>query len=97
MTHHERMQRESTLIAAIRKTLEEFAKVCADETDLVVLHQDALSSTLVSVEKKYVIAKNRSSLERKRQNPFDRRAGLSRGPGAIERTNCCRFLAILIF
>src|ERR1700739_4260404 len=43
MTNDERMQRESSLIAATRKTLSEFAKAYADETELVLLHQDALS------------------------------------------------------
>ena len=69
MTDDERMQRESNLIATVRKTLPEFAKACADDTELVLLHQDAFaadskrtntrssawrSSTLVSVGKKYV-------------------------------------------
>lgn len=35
------MQRESTLVATVRKTLPEFAKAFADETELVLLHQDA--------------------------------------------------------
>jgi hypothetical protein len=43
MTNDERMQRESSLIAATRKTLSEFAKAYADETELVLLHQDAPS------------------------------------------------------
>jgi hypothetical protein len=41
MTNDERMQRESSLIAAIRRRLPEFAKACADDTELVLLHQDA--------------------------------------------------------
>ena len=44
MTNDERMQRESNLIATIRKTLPEFAKERADETDLVSLHQDAFAA-----------------------------------------------------
>jgi hypothetical protein len=31
MTNEERMQRESNLIATIRKTLLDFAKMCADD------------------------------------------------------------------
>ena len=33
MTNDERMQRESSLIATIRKELPEFAKACADDTE----------------------------------------------------------------
>jgi hypothetical protein len=43
MTNDERMQRESNLIATIRKELPEFAKACADDTELVLLHQDAFA------------------------------------------------------
>ena len=38
MTNDERMQRESNLIATIRKKLPDFAKACADGTELVLLH-----------------------------------------------------------
>ena len=78
MTSDERMQRESSLIATIRKQLPEFAKVCADDTELVLLHQDAFAAdyqedeyTLLGMAIKYaglrgkevrVIGKNRSSL-----------------------------------
>lgn len=44
MTDDERMQRESSLIAAIRKKLPEFAKACADDAELVLLHQDAFAA-----------------------------------------------------
>ena len=44
MTNDERMQRESSLIATIRKKLPEFAKSCADDTELVLLHQDAFAA-----------------------------------------------------
>jgi hypothetical protein len=44
MTNDERMQRESSLIATVRKKLPEFAKACADETELVLLHQDAFAA-----------------------------------------------------
>lgn len=69
MTNDERMQRESSLIATIRTKLPEFAKACVDDTELVLLHQDAFaadyqrmntcssvwrSSTQVCVGKKYV-------------------------------------------
>src|ERR1019366_1608342 len=46
MTSDERMQRESNLIATIRKKLPEFAKACADDTELVLLHQDAFARRL---------------------------------------------------
>jgi hypothetical protein len=44
MTNDERMQRESGLIATIRKNLPDFAKMCADDTELVLLHQDAFAA-----------------------------------------------------
>ena len=44
MNSDERMQRESNLIATIRKKLPEFAKACADDTELVLLHQDAFAA-----------------------------------------------------
>jgi len=44
MNSHERMQRESNLVAIIRKKLPEFAKACADDTELVLIHQDALAA-----------------------------------------------------
>jgi hypothetical protein len=78
MTDHERMQRESGLIATIRKKLPEFAKACADDAEQVLLHQDAFAAdyqedqyTLLGMAIKYaglrgkevrVIGKNRSSL-----------------------------------
>jgi hypothetical protein len=78
MTDDERMQRESNLIATVRKTLPEFAKACADEAELVLLHQDAFAADyqedeyrLLGMAIKYaglrgkevrVIGKNRSSL-----------------------------------
>jgi hypothetical protein len=78
MTNDERMQRESSLIAIIRKKLPEFAKACADDTALVLLHQDAFAVdyqedeyVLLGMAIKYaglrgkevrVIGRNRSSL-----------------------------------
>jgi hypothetical protein len=44
MSNDERMQRESSLIATIRKKLPEFAKACADDTEVVLLHQDAFAA-----------------------------------------------------
>jgi hypothetical protein len=77
MTDEERMQRESSLIATIRKNLPDFAKACADDMELVLLHQDAFAAdyqedeyTLLGMAIKYaglrgkevrVIGKNRSS------------------------------------
>ena len=44
MTNEERMQRESNLIATIRKKLPDFARMCADDAELVMLHQDAFAA-----------------------------------------------------
>jgi hypothetical protein len=44
MTTDERMQRESNLIATIRKKRPEFVKVCADDAELVMLYQDAFAA-----------------------------------------------------
>jgi sulfite reductase beta subunit-like hemoprotein len=78
MTDEERMQRESSLIATIRKKLPEFEWMCADDAELVMLHQDSFAAdyqedeyTLLRMAIKYaglrgkevrVIGKNRSSL-----------------------------------
>jgi hypothetical protein len=78
MTNDERMQRESSLIATIRKNPPDFAKACADDTELVLLHQDAFAADyqedeymLLGMAIKYaglrgkevhVIGKNRSTL-----------------------------------
>jgi hypothetical protein len=79
MTNDERMQRESSLIATIRRKLPDFVKACGDDTELVLLHQDAFAAdyqedeyTLLGMAIKYaglrgkevrVIGKNRSSLD----------------------------------
>jgi hypothetical protein len=81
MTDDERMQRESSLIATIRRKLPEFAKACADDTELVLLHQDGFAADyqddeylLLGMAIKYaglrgkevrVIGKNRSTLGEK--------------------------------
>jgi hypothetical protein len=44
MTNDERMQRESSLIATIRTKLPDFARACADDAELVLLHQDAFAA-----------------------------------------------------
>ena len=78
MNSDERMQRESNLIATVRKNLPDFAKACADDTELVLLHQDAFAADyqedeylLLGMAIKYaglrgkevrVIGKNRSTL-----------------------------------
>jgi hypothetical protein len=78
MTADERMQRESHLIATIKKQLPEFAKACAVDSDMVMLHQDSFAADyqedeymLLGMAIKYaglrgkevrVIGKNRSSL-----------------------------------
>jgi hypothetical protein len=75
ITNDERMQRESSLITTIRKNLPDFAKACADDTELALLHQDAFAAdyqedeyTLLGMAIKYagrgkevrMIGKNRS-------------------------------------
>jgi len=78
MTNDERMQRKSSLITTVRKKLPDFARMCADEAELVLLHQDAFAAdyqedeyALLGMAIKYaglrgkevrVIGKNRSSL-----------------------------------
>jgi hypothetical protein len=78
MTNDERMQQESSLIATIRTKLHELAKACADDTELVLLHQDAFAADyqgdeylLLGMAIKYaglrgkevrVIGKNRSTV-----------------------------------
>jgi hypothetical protein len=44
MTNDERMQRESSLIATIRRKLPDFSKACADDAELVLLHQDSFAA-----------------------------------------------------
>jgi hypothetical protein len=60
MTDDGRTQRESSLIATIRRKLPEFAKACADDMELVLLHQDAFADdcqedeyTLLGIAIKY--------------------------------------------
>jgi hypothetical protein len=78
MNSDERMQRESSLIATIRKQLPDPARMCADDSELVMLHQDAFAAdyqedeyALLVMAIKYaglrgkevrVIGKNRSTL-----------------------------------
>jgi len=78
MTNEERMQREANLIATIRAKLPDFARMCADDTELVMLHQDSFAAdyqddeyALLGMAIKYaglrgkevhVIGRNRSSL-----------------------------------
>jgi hypothetical protein len=77
-TDDERMQRESSLIATIRKNLPDFAKSCLDNAELLLLLQDAFAAdyqedeyALLGMAIKYaglrgkevrVIGKNRSTL-----------------------------------
>jgi hypothetical protein len=72
------MQREANLIATIRAKLPDFARMCADDSELVMLHQDSSAAdyqddeyALLGMAIKYarlrgkevrVIGKNRSSL-----------------------------------
>jgi hypothetical protein len=61
MTNDERMRRESSLIATIRTKLPEFAKGCVDDTDLVLLHQDAFAADYQ--EDEYTLLAWRSSTQ----------------------------------
>src|SRR4029077_10487863 len=86
MTNDERMQRESSLIATIRRKLPDFAKACADETELLLLHQDAFAAdyqedeyVFLGMALKYaglrgkearVIGKNRKQARRGGHNPM---------------------------
>jgi len=78
MTNEERMQREANLIATVRTKLPDFARMCADDVEEVLIHQDAFAADyqeeeymLLGMAIKYaglrdkevrVIGKNRSSL-----------------------------------
>ncbi len=78
MTDEERMQREASLIGTVRSKLPDFAKMCANDAELVMLHQDAFATDyqedeymLLGMAIKYaglrgkevrVIGTNRSSL-----------------------------------
>jgi hypothetical protein len=44
MGNDERMQREANLIATFRAKLPDFARMCADDAELVLLHQDAFAA-----------------------------------------------------
>jgi hypothetical protein len=44
MTDDERMQREANLIATIRAKLPDFARMCADDLETAMLHQDAFAA-----------------------------------------------------
>jgi hypothetical protein len=44
MNNHERMQRESKLIATIRENLPDFVNACAGNEDAVLIHQDAFAA-----------------------------------------------------
>lgn len=44
MTNEERMQREANLIATIRKKLRDFARMCTDDVELVMLHEDPFAA-----------------------------------------------------
>jgi hypothetical protein len=58
-TNDERMKRESSLIANIQTKLPDFVKACGDDTELVLLHQDAFASDYQ--EDEYVLLAWRSS------------------------------------
>jgi hypothetical protein len=78
MTDDERMQREANLIATMRAKLPDFARMCAHDKELVMLHQDSFAAdyqedeyALLGMAIKYaglrgkevrVIGKNRSAL-----------------------------------
>ena len=60
LTNDERMRRESSLIAIIRRKLLEFAKACADDAELVFLHPDALAADYQ--EDEYTLLGRRSGI-----------------------------------
>ena len=43
-TNDKRMKQEAALIATIREKLPEFVKACADDTELVLLHQGSFAA-----------------------------------------------------
>jgi len=61
MTDDDRMLRESSLIDTITKKLPEFAKACADDAELVLLHQDAFATDYQ--EDEYMLLGRRSSTQ----------------------------------
>ncbi len=81
MNSEKRMQREASLIAKIREKLPEFVKACANDTEPLLLHQDAFAADyqddeymLLGMAIKYaglhgkevhVIGKNRSTIGEK--------------------------------
>ena len=85
MTNEGRMQREANLIATVRSKLPDFAKMCADDSEQVLLHQDAFAADyqedeymLLGMAIKYaglrgkevlVIGKNRRTLGEERHDP----------------------------
>ena len=81
MTNDERVQRESDLIATIRKELPEFAKAYADDAELVLLHRDAFAAdyqedeyTLLGMAIKYAgLRGKRSARDRKEPKQARRR------------------------
>jgi hypothetical protein len=78
MTNDEWMQRESSLIATIRRKLTDLVKACADDAEMILVHQDAFAAeyqedeyTLLGMAIKYaglrgkevrVVGKNRQTL-----------------------------------
>ena len=44
MTDSEIMQRQSNLVRQIQEALPEFVKACADDVEVVVLHQDSFAA-----------------------------------------------------
>ena len=44
MTDTDIIQRQATLVSTIQTRLPDFAKACADDVDVVLLHQDAFAA-----------------------------------------------------
>jgi hypothetical protein len=81
-TDEERMQRESNLVAAIRKDLPEFAKACADDVEAVVLHQDAFAADYQDDEYRLLgMAIKYAGLQGKEVHVITGSSGLSRCQG----------------
>jgi hypothetical protein len=60
MNNHERMQRESKLIATIREKLPDFVNACAGNENVVLIHQDAFPADYQ--EDEYALLGKRSSM-----------------------------------
>jgi hypothetical protein len=104
MSGEERMQRESTLIATIRKKLPEFAEAWADDMEVVLFHQDALAAdyqedeyAILGMAIKYAGLRGRRSAC-DRQEPKHTRQGIKNPVNAMVRCiPACSEVALQLF